>query len=116
MHAAACDGNASAFFAYIAEDELATGLVRRKHAPSKSVAYSMVAIVLSDWRRDIADSGRHGNICAWTVVGLKNVGDQQVVEVRARSGSNKVLWFRKINGVFRLVDYESADGSEGTTG
>ncbi|HEY4013326.1 MAG TPA: hypothetical protein VGM06_08310 [Polyangiaceae bacterium] len=120
MHDAACSGDADKFFVYVDEERLVTNMMKQYEGsappnvlsvtdPSRVEFLRRVGVrsALDQWRKDVNEKGRDGDLCGWTFVRTEKLGDRQRVEVRSKAGNRKLLYFAKGDAGLTLVDFRA---------
>jgi hypothetical protein len=124
MNVAACSGDADKFFVYVAEDKLADNAMKRTASEQTAAASALFGAegmrtlaraVLNGWRKDITEKGKDGDVCGWSYVSAEKIGDGERAEVQSKAGNKKYLYFGKIDGQWKLVDFQAVDGTSPST-
>ena len=124
MNAAACSGDADKFFVYVADDKLIDNVLKRTASDQAAAATALLGAegtrtlargVLNEWRKDVTEKGKDGDVCGWSYVGAEKIGDGERAEIRSKAGNKKYLYFGKVDGQWKLVDFQAADATTGST-
>jgi hypothetical protein len=104
MHTAACTGDAKMFFAHVDEALLFANIAKHSDAGVKAETTA------AEWRKDIAEHGKDGNICSWTLIKSEDVDGGHRIEATAKMGAYKrELLFNEVNGQMKLTDWEATN-------
>ncbi len=127
MHQAACSGDADKFFVHVDEDKLVANTMKHFEGATSPDILSVTdpsgaeflrrtgaRAGLDDWRKDINERGKDGDVCGWTLLSAEKIGDNQRVEARSKAGNKKLLYYARSDGGLKLVEFRALSGMVGS--